>query len=151
MPLRLWEPEFAYRLSPQNWIAITGTNGKTTTTSLTDYLLKAAGEASVAVGNIGEPPVNEIDGRAQRSGLWPAVELSDCYDRRASSPRGGAAQHHARPPGLAQESQIYALAKVNLFDNMVDDDLVVIDVEDAGIHEFDEYIYTPGRRICKVL
>ena len=33
---------------------------------------------------------------------------------------------------------------------MVDDDLVVIDVEDAGIHEFDEYIYTPGRRICKV-
>ena len=38
------EPEFAYRLSPQNWIAITGTNGKTTTTSLTDYLLKAAGE-----------------------------------------------------------------------------------------------------------
>ena len=52
------EPEFAYRLSPQNWIAITGTNGKTTTTSLTDYLLKAAGEASVAVGNIGEPPVN---------------------------------------------------------------------------------------------
>ena len=35
------EPEFAYRLSPDNWIAITGTNGKTTTTSLTDYLLKA--------------------------------------------------------------------------------------------------------------
>lgn len=33
---------------------------------------------------------------------------------------------------------------------MVDDDLVVIDVEDAGIHEFDEYIYMPGRRICKV-
>ena len=33
------EPEFAYRLSPDNWIAITGTNGKTTTTSLTDYLL----------------------------------------------------------------------------------------------------------------
>lgn len=33
---------------------------------------------------------------------------------------------------------------------MVDDDLAVVDVEDAGIHEFDEYIYTPGRRICKV-
>ena len=68
------EPEFAYRLSPQNWIAITGTNGKTTTTSLTDYLLKAAGEASVAVGNIGEPPVNEIDGRAHNE--WFVAELS---------------------------------------------------------------------------
>ena len=33
---------------------------------------------------------------------------------------------------------------------MVDDDLVIVDVEDAGIHEFDEYIYVPGRRICKV-
>ena len=67
------EPEFAYRLSPQNWIAITGTNGKTTTTSLTDCLLKAAGEASVAVGNIGEPPVNEIDGRAHNE--WFVAEL----------------------------------------------------------------------------
>ena len=27
---------------------------------------------------------------------------------------------------------------------------MVVDVEDAGIHEFDEYIYMPGRRICKV-
>lgn len=33
---------------------------------------------------------------------------------------------------------------------MVDDDLVIVDVEDAGIHEFDECIYVPGRRICKV-
>ena len=82
------EPEFAYRLSPDNWIAITGTNGKTTTTSLTDYLLKAAGEASVAVGNIGEPPVNEIDSRAHN-------------DHRAPPSRGSAAQHHSRPLGLA--------------------------------------------------
>ncbi len=52
--------------------------------------------------------------------------------------------------GWHKSHKNYALAKIKLFDNMVDDDLVVVDVEDAGIHEFDEYIYTPGRRICKV-
>ena len=52
--------------------------------------------------------------------------------------------------GWHKSHKNYALAKIKLFDNMVDDDLAVVDVEDAGIHEFDEYIYTPGRRICKV-
>ena len=145
------EPEFAYRLSPDNWIAITGTNGKTTTTSLTDYLLKASGEASVAVGNIGEPPINEIDGRAHNE--WFVAELSS-YQIAATTelhPRV-AVLLNITPDHLGwhKSHKNYALAKIKLFDNMVDDDLVVVDVEDAGIHEFDEYIYTPGRRICKV-
>ena len=145
------EPEFAYRLSPDNWIAITGTNGKTTTTSLTDYLLKAAGEASVAVGNIGEPPVNEIDGRAHNE--WFVAELSSYQIATTTELHPRVAVLLNITPdhlGWHKSHKNYALAKVKLFDNMVDDDLVVVDVEDAGIHEFDEYIYTPGRRICKV-
>ncbi len=145
------EPEFAYRLSPQNWIAITGTNGKTTTTSLTDYLLKAAGEASVAVGNIGEPPVNEIDGRAHNE--WFVAELSSYQIATTAELHPRVAVLLNITPdhlGWHKSHKNYALAKIKLFENMVDDDLVIIDVEDAGIHEFDEYIYTPGRRICKV-
>lgn len=145
------EPEFAYRLSPDNWIAITGTNGKTTTTSLTDYLLKAAGEASVAVGNIGEPPVNEIDGRAHNE--WFVAELSSYQIATTTELHPRVAVLLNITPdhlGWHKSHKNYALAKIKLFDNMVDDDLVVVDVEDAGIHEFDEYIYTPGRRICKV-
>ena len=145
------EPEFAYRLSPDNWIAITGTNGKTTTTSLTDYLLKAAGEASVAVANIGEPPVNEIDGRAHNE--WFVAELSSYQIATTNELHPRVAVLLNITPdhlGWHKSHKNYALAKIKLFDNMVDDDLVVVDVEDAGIHEFDEYIYTPGRRICKV-
>ena len=145
------EPEFAYRLSPQNWIAITGTNGKTTTTSLTDYLLKAAGEASVAVGNIGEPPVNEIDDRAHNE--WFVAELSSYQIATTQELHPRVAVLLNITPdhlGWHKSHKNYALAKIKLFENMVDDDLVVIDVEDAGIHEFDEYVYTPGRRICKV-
>ncbi|MDD6786148.1 MAG: UDP-N-acetylmuramoyl-L-alanine--D-glutamate ligase [Eggerthellales bacterium] len=50
------EAEFAWRESAEDsrWIAITGTNGKTTTTSLTAFILKRAGFKANAVGNIGD-------------------------------------------------------------------------------------------------
>ena len=47
------EIEFAYRLSDTPVIAITGTNGKTTTTSLIATMLNGCGVSAVAAGNIG--------------------------------------------------------------------------------------------------
>lgn len=56
------EVEFAWRESAANsvWVAITGTNGKTTTTALTAHLLQTAGMAASAVGNIGETCINAV-------------------------------------------------------------------------------------------
>lgn len=48
----LSEVEFAYRISPNPIVAITGTNGKSTTTVLTWTLLAAAGKDAVLCGNI---------------------------------------------------------------------------------------------------
>lgn len=50
------EVEFAWRESNENslWVAVTGTNGKTTTTALCAHMLKTAGMNAVAVGNIGD-------------------------------------------------------------------------------------------------
>lgn len=50
------EVEFAWRESAADsrWIAITGTNGKTTTTALAAYLARACGMNAAAVGNIGD-------------------------------------------------------------------------------------------------
>ncbi len=46
--------ELAIRLqSPSRWIAITGTNGKSTTTALIAHILKEAGIEAVAGGNLG--------------------------------------------------------------------------------------------------
>lgn len=42
--------------APRTWLAVTGTNGKTTTTSMLDAVLRADGRRSLAVGNIGTPP-----------------------------------------------------------------------------------------------
>jgi UDP-N-acetylmuramoylalanine--D-glutamate ligase len=49
------EIEFAWRLGTAPVIAITGTNGKTTTTALVAAMLNAAGLRAVAAGNIGLP------------------------------------------------------------------------------------------------
>jgi UDP-N-acetylmuramoylalanine--D-glutamate ligase len=53
-------------------VAITGTNGKTTTTQLVHHLCQAAGLRSVAAGNI-SPPALDALAKAQRDGLWPEV------------------------------------------------------------------------------
>lgn len=49
------ELEFAWRHCNNPIIAITGTNGKTTTTALTTHILNSAGRTALAVGNIGVP------------------------------------------------------------------------------------------------
>jgi UDP-N-acetylmuramoylalanine--D-glutamate ligase len=62
--IEVWgEVELAWRLrgpgAPQ-WLAVTGTNGKTTTVGMLDAMLKAAGLQSVAAGNIGRPLVEVV-------------------------------------------------------------------------------------------
>lgn len=50
------ELEFGWmNLNNNPTIAITGTNGKTTTTALTEYIFKQAGRKAIAAGNIGTP------------------------------------------------------------------------------------------------
>ncbi len=49
------EKELAFGFCPSRIIAITGTNGKTTTTALMEHILRAAGRTAVACGNYGYP------------------------------------------------------------------------------------------------
>ena len=61
------EVELAWRLRdagpsghPAPWLAVTGTNGKTTTVQMLDSILRAAGLRSAAVGNVGLPIVEAV-------------------------------------------------------------------------------------------
>jgi len=56
------EIEFAFRYAPCEVIAVTGTNGKTTTTSLLAMMFQLFGIHAVSCGNIGNPFIAEIDG-----------------------------------------------------------------------------------------
>jgi UDP-N-acetylmuramoylalanine--D-glutamate ligase len=80
------EPELAWRLrvpgpdgTPAPWLAVTGTNGKTTTVTMLEAILLAAGRRAVAAGNVGRPLVEVVtavaeDGTPAYDAI--AVELS---------------------------------------------------------------------------
>ncbi|MFT4287334.1 UDP-N-acetylmuramoyl-L-alanine--D-glutamate ligase [Nocardioides sp.] len=75
----IWgEVELAWRLrdpdQPAPWLAVTGTNGKTTTTEMLDTILRTAGLRSAAVGNVGLPVVEAVMDPTPYDVL--AVELS---------------------------------------------------------------------------
>ena len=71
------EVELAWRLRQPGaapWLAVTGTNGKTTTVQMLDGILRAAGLRSSAVGNVGRPVVEAVMDPTPHDVL--AVELS---------------------------------------------------------------------------
>jgi UDP-N-acetylmuramoylalanine--D-glutamate ligase len=76
----IWgDVELAWRLDksgrygpPRHWLVVTGTNGKTTTTSMLHAMLVAAGRRALLCGNIGDPVLDVLDQPAELL----AVELS---------------------------------------------------------------------------
>ena len=114
----IWgDVELAWRLDasgrygpPRRWLVVTGTNGKTTTTSMLHDMLLAAGRRSVLCGNIGNPVLDQLDQPAELL----AVELSSFQLHWAPSlrPEAGAvlnvAEDHLDWHGTFQH---YAAAK----------------------------------------
>ena len=64
----IWgDVELAWRLDaaghygpPRRWLVVTGTNGKTTTTSMLHAMLRAGGREAALCGNIGEPVLDAL-------------------------------------------------------------------------------------------
>ncbi|MCS3782224.1 UDP-N-acetylmuramoyl-L-alanine--D-glutamate ligase [Tsukamurella ocularis] len=75
--------------APRDWLVVTGTNGKTTTTQMLEAILLRAGVRAVACGNIGRPVIDAIGDDADPRVL--AVELSSFQLHWAPSvrPRAG--------------------------------------------------------------
>jgi UDP-N-acetylmuramoylalanine--D-glutamate ligase len=68
------EVELAYRFLRRPLIAITGTNGKTTTTTLIGEMLRASGKKVFVGGNIGNPLIAYIEGPQDED--WVVAEIS---------------------------------------------------------------------------
>lgn len=73
MPI-ITEPELAYQVSKAEWIAITGSNGKTTTTTLIGLMLNEDGKKAYDAGNIGIPASNVA--QEAKAGETIVAELS---------------------------------------------------------------------------
>jgi UDP-N-acetylmuramoylalanine--D-glutamate ligase len=68
------EIELASRFLRRPMIAITGTNGKTTTTTMIGEMFRAAGKSAFVGGNIGNPLINFVAGSQGEE--WAVVEVS---------------------------------------------------------------------------
>ena len=126
------EPEAAYRISPDDWVVITGTNGKTTTTALCAHLLRSGGLLARAVGNIGDTCIAAVDDRAP--GEFFVAELSS-YQLASTSrlaPKA-AVLLNITPDHLSWHGShlAYMDAKLKAFDNMEPDSLAIIDYTTA--------------------
>ena len=143
------EPEFAFRQSPERWVAITGTNGKTTTTSLTTALLQAGGLPARAVGNIGTLITSVLDERADDE--WFVAELSS-YQLATTTelhPRA-ACLLNVTPDHLSWHGSMeaYALAKERMFQNFTPADLAVVSIDDGWCQACVERLEARGLRVC---
>jgi UDP-N-acetylmuramoylalanine--D-glutamate ligase len=125
------EVELASRWLKGRIVAVTGTKGKSTTTTLIGRMLKEAGIRTVVGGNIGDPLTGQVEGStadavhvievssfqletAERFHPWIAVLLNFSPD------------HLDRHADLAE----YAAAKQRIFANQTPDDWVVVNAED---------------------
>jgi UDP-N-acetylmuramoylalanine--D-glutamate ligase len=125
------EVEVAGQLSPAPIIGITGSNGKTTTTTLTGLLLEAAGLKPLVAGNIGRPlsdAVREVD----PSG-WLVAELSSFQLKGTVDFHPHIAcllnvvETHLDYHGTMED---YVDSKSKLFDNQFADDVAVYNADD---------------------
>jgi UDP-N-acetylmuramoylalanine--D-glutamate ligase len=130
----LSELDLGWRALPgMRCIAVTGTNGKTTTTALVAHLLRAAGLNAEAAGNIGLPLADLA--LAEQRPQWLAVEVSSfqLHDSPDFAPEIGvltnlAPDHLDRYPDVAS----YYADKRLMYRNATDDNVWVVNGDDAA-------------------
>ncbi|GAB4328698.1 MAG: UDP-N-acetylmuramoyl-L-alanine--D-glutamate ligase [Flammeovirgaceae bacterium] len=131
------EIDFASRYTNAKIIAITGTNGKTTTTLLTYHLLKNAGLNVGLAGNIGESFARMV---LEKSFDYYVLEISSFQleDIHTFHPNIGLLLN-ITPDHLdryAYKMENYVAAKFRLIDNMKKDDFFIYNADDEYIVEF---------------
>jgi UDP-N-acetylmuramoylalanine--D-glutamate ligase len=125
------EIEFAFRQIRGRVIAVSGSNGKSTTVSLVQHLLAGAGRKSRLAGNIGTPLISEVEAIA--AGSLVVLELSSFQLEEIITFRPEVAvllnitpDHLDRYPSMAE----YSAAKFNLFRNQGPEDFMVLNADD---------------------
>jgi len=127
------EMELASRFVSSTLIAITGTNGKSTTTTLVGEMMRATGRPTFVGGNLGEPlgeavttPAGEARGVCVVEASSFQLETVDTFRPRVAVLLNITADHLDRYAGMDG----YAAAKARIFANQTGDDFAVVNVDD---------------------
>ncbi|MBI4536354.1 MAG: UDP-N-acetylmuramoyl-L-alanine--D-glutamate ligase [candidate division NC10 bacterium] len=131
------EVELAYRLTDARFLAVTGTNGKSTTTSLTGAMLEAAGIPSLVAGNIGTALCEVAPGLGVDH--WIVAELSSFQLETVVSFRPRiAVLLNLAPDHLDRYADVgdYYRAKARIFLSQTPEDAAVLNAEDPLIPQY---------------
>lgn len=126
------EIELAYRFLKKPIIAVTGTNGKTTTTTLIGEMLKAGGKKVAVAGNIGNPLVEVDDTKLD----YVVAEISS-YQLEAvvDFKPWISIILNIQPDHLERHKTMeeYVKMKARVFENQTGDDYVVYNLDDPAV------------------
>ena len=128
------ELELAWRAIPNRFLAVTGTNGKTTTVELLGHVYRTAGEPVAVAGNVGTPLsslAGSVDPDATVVCEASSFQLEDCE---AFAPECAvflnlAPDHLDRHAGLED----YLAAKLRVFANQGNDDVAIYNADEPAL------------------
>jgi len=126
------EIELAAQFLKGNVVGITGSNGKTTTTSLAGEIIAAGGRKTLVGGNIGTPAISFVE--QARDDSWIVLEISSFQLETIESFRPRiAVVLNVTPDHLDRHYSFenYAAAKARIFENQTADDFAVLNADDS--------------------
>ena len=136
------EIELGYRYCKGGIIAITGTNGKTTTTKLINEIINAGQKKSYALGNIGESFCATADKISEDEIAVLEVSSFQLESIKQFRPRISACLN-ITPDHLERHKSLenYAMAKFNIFINQGMGDCAILNYDDPIVRDFYDDIY----------
>lgn len=125
------EIELASRFLKGHVVAITGSNGKTTTTSLAGDVIAASGRSTLVGGNIGTPAIELVPNSTD--GTWTVLEVSSFQLETIETFHPSiAAVLNVTPDHLDRHHtfEAYWAAKKRIFENQTSSDFAVLNADD---------------------
>ena len=135
------EIELAYSVGKGDVLAITGTNGKTTTTSLLGEIMKNCRESTFVVGNIGNPYTRVAAETSEDSVIVAEMSSFQLETIHTFRPKVSAILN-ITPDHLNRHHtmEAYIAAKERIAENQTPDDVCVLNYEDEVTRKFGENI-----------
>jgi UDP-N-acetylmuramoylalanine--D-glutamate ligase len=134
----IWsEIELADRFLNGRLIGITGSNGKTTTTSLIEHILKSTGFPTILAGNIGTPLISRVE--QTNDATITVVELSSFQLELIESFRPNISVFlNLTPDHLDRHHTLeaYGAAKARIFENQTEADSAVLNADDPATTKY---------------
>lgn len=135
--LVIGEVELASRFMKGRIIAITGSNGKTTTTALTGDVIAAGGTKALVGGNIGTPAISLVSQSTEDSVAVLEISSFQLESIQTFSPQI-AVVINVTPDHLDRHGtfEAYVAAKGRIFENQTEDDYAVLNADDPTCVEY---------------